>query len=115
MKVPVSDGSYGSKVLFDRKVERVVWAYWPDGFQSDWHYATNTNVLIYLQGTQVTDIGDGKEYRLYPGQAVLADNWTGKGHRFRCEAKEGKKACLVMQITVGGLEKTLPLRPAPKD
>jgi hypothetical protein len=113
MAVPVSQGGYGMNVLFDRQVRRVVIAYWPDGFQSEWHYATNTNALLYLQGTQVIDTGDGKLYRLNPGEAVLADNWTGKGHRFRCEAKTGRKVCLVVQITLGDLEKTLPLRKAP--
>lgn len=114
MKVPVSQGSYGMSVLFDRQVRRVVIAYWPDGFQSEWHYATNTNVLLYLQGNQLIDTGDGKTYRLNPGEAVLAENWTGKGHRFRCEAKTGRKVCLVVQITLGDLEKTLPLRKAPE-
>lgn len=112
--VPVAKGSYGMTTIFDSPLRRGVIAYWPDGFVSEWHYATNKNVLLYLQGTQIIDIGDGKEYRLPPGVAVLADNWTGLGHRFRCEAKTEAKACVVLQLTVGDLDKKMPLRPAPK-
>lgn len=112
MPVPSSPGPNGMTVLFARPVVRVSIGYWPDGFQSPWHYATNTNVLLYLQGTQIIDLDDGKEHRLESGVAVLADDWTGKGHRYRCEAKTAAKVCLVVQITLGELERKLPL-PAP--
>lgn len=113
MPVPESDGQWGNKVLFDRKAQRVVIGYWPDGFQSPWHSAGHINVLVYLQGEQVIDIGDGKEHRLKPGMAVLAEDWAGRGHRYRCEAKDKKRGCVVMQITIGELDKSLPMRKPP--
>lgn len=114
MAVPTSMGPNGMTTLFDRAARRVAIGYWPDGFQSDWHYATNQNVLIYLQGTQIIETGDGKQYPLPPGVAVLADDWTGKGHTYRCDAKKApNNVCLVIQITLGDLEKRLPLPPPP--
>ncbi len=113
MPVPESDGQWGNKVLFDTKAERAVIGYWPDGFQSPWHSAGHVNVLIYLQGEQVIETGDGKEHRLKPGMAVLAEDWAGRGHRYRCEAKDKKRGCLVLQITVGDLDKSLPMRRPP--
>lgn len=113
MPVPASAGPNGMTVLFAKPSTRVSIGYWPDGFQSPWHYATNTNVLLYLQGTQIIDLGDGVEHRLEPGVAVLADDWTGKGHRYRCEAKTGQHVCLVIQLTLGDLERRMPLAPPP--
>jgi hypothetical protein len=110
MPVPEAKGPNGMTSLFARKAESFTIGYWPDGFQSDWHYATHLNLLIYLQGTQIIDIGDGQEHRLEPGMAVYAENWTGLGHRFRCIAKTGKKACVVIQATLGDLDRSLPLR-----
>jgi len=108
MKTPIGLVSY-----FDRQVRRVVIGYWPDGEFTDFHYAVNQNLLIYLQGTQVITTGDGKEYRLEPGMAVLAEDWTGKGHTNRCVAPDKAKVCLLLQITIGDIDKSLPLRPPP--
>jgi hypothetical protein len=109
MPVPIEKGPYGMSVLFAAKAEKFTIGYWPDGFQSEWHYATHKNIILNLQGVQIIDIGDGKEHRLEPGVAVLADNWTGQGHRFRCEAKTGRHACVAIQATLGDLERRLPL------
>jgi hypothetical protein len=70
-------------------------------------------VIVYLQGAQMIDLGDGKEYRLEPGVAVLADDWAGKGHRYRCEAKTGAHACVAIDIIVGEIDKHMPLPPPP--
>ncbi len=110
MPVPEAKGPNGMTTLFDGKAERFTIGYWPDGFQSEWHYATHKNLLIYLQGAQIIDIGDGQEHRLEPGMAVIAENWTGLGHRFRCIAKTGRKACVVIQATLGDIDRHLPLQ-----
>jgi hypothetical protein len=108
MKTPIGLVSY-----FDRQVRRVVIGYWKDGEAADFHYAVNQNLLIYLQGTQVITTGDGKEYRLEPGMAVLAEDWTGKGHTNRCVAPDKQKVCMLLQITIGDIDKSLPLRAPP--
>jgi hypothetical protein len=109
MPVPVERGPYGMSVLFARNADKVTIGYWPDGFVSEWHYAVHRNVILYLQGVQYIDLGDGKEHRLESGVAVYAEDWTGQGHRFRCEAKTGKHACVAIQVSLGELERRLPL------
>jgi hypothetical protein len=113
MDVPPMKTPIGLVTYFDRQVRRVVIGYWKDGEFADFHYAVNQNLLIYLQGTQVITTGDGKEYRLEPGMAVLAEDWTGKGHTNRCVAPDKAKVCLLLQITIGDIDKSLPLRPPP--
>jgi hypothetical protein len=109
MKTPIGLVSY-----FDRQVRRVVIGYWKDGEFTDYHYAVNQNLLIYLQGTQIITTGDGKEYRLEPGMAVLAEDWTGKGHTNRCVAPDRQKVCLLLQITIGDIDRAMPLRAPPQ-
>jgi len=113
MDVPPMKTPIGLVTYFDRQVRRVVIGHWEDGEFTDYHYAVNQNLLIYLQGTQIITTGDGKEYRLEPGMAVLAEDWTGKGHTNRCVAPDKQKVCLLLQITIGDIDKSLPLRPPP--
>ena len=113
MDVPPMKTPIGLVTYFDRPVRRVVIGYWKDGEFADFHYAVNQNLLIYLQGTQIITTGDGKEYRLEPGMAVLAEDWTGKGHANRCVAPTGQKVCLLLQITIGDIDRSLPLRAPP--
>ena len=113
MDVPPMKTPIGLVTYFDRQVRRVVIGTWKDGEFTDFHYAVNQNLLIYLQGTQVITTGDGKEYRLEPGMAVLAEDWTGKGHTNRCVAPDKQKVCMLLQITIGDIDKSLPLRAPP--
>jgi hypothetical protein len=113
MDVPPQRTPIGLVQYFDRQVRRVVIGYWKDGEFNDWHYAVNQNLLIYLQGTQVLTTGDGKEYRLEPGMVVLAEDWTGRGHTNRCHAPDKQRVCLLLQITIGDVDRSLPLRAPP--
>ena len=113
MPVPAARTPFNLMTYFNRPVQKVTIGYWPDGEENTWHYAGHTNLLIYMQGTQILTTGDGKEYHLKPGMVALAEDWTGLGHTNRCVAKTGKKVCMLIQVTVDDLERKLPLRPPP--
>jgi hypothetical protein len=113
MKVPPARTPSDLMLYFDSKVERLRIATMPDGKVSDFHYADAKKLLIYLQGTQMLTMGDGKEYALKPGMAALAEDWTGKGHTFHCVAKTKKKVCLMLEVTISANDRTLPLRDPP--
>lgn len=113
MPVPAARTPYNLMTYFDHPVQKFTIGYWPDGEENTWHYAGHKNLLIYLQGTQILTTGDGKEYHLKPGMVALAEDWTGLGHTNRCVAKTGKKVCMLLQVTVDDLDKTLPLRDPP--
>lgn len=113
MSVPAARTPYDLMTYFDMPVQKVTIGHWPDGSEAPFHYAGHKNLLIYLQGTQILTTGDGKEYHLKPGQAVLAEDWTGLGHTNRCVAKTKKKVCVLLQVTIDDLERKLPLRDPP--
>jgi quercetin dioxygenase-like cupin family protein len=109
MPVPTAKGDNDMTVLFAGPATKFTIGYWPDGYTSAWHYATHLNILLYLQGVQILDLGDGQVHRLEPGVAVYAEDWTGLGHSFHCEAKTGQHACVVIQATLGEIDRRLPL------
>lgn len=52
----------------------------PPGYVLDWHCAPRRQYSISLSGTAEIEVGDGTKVRLGPGDAVLAEDLTGRGH-----------------------------------
>jgi hypothetical protein len=53
------------------------------GYFSDWHNAPRRQFIITLSGGVEIGLGDGTIKRLGPGDVMLADDLTGKGHTTR--------------------------------
>lgn len=51
------------------------------GSAEDWHIAPRTQYLIAVQGESEVTTGDGKTLRVKPGDVVLMDDTTGRGHK----------------------------------
>ncbi len=79
---------------------------------SGWHYANDQHFIMSLVGFLRFDTGDGKDYLLKPGQAVIAEDWTGKGHRSGCDPRN-KGNCVAIDLVLGPIVKTYPLRTPP--
>jgi quercetin dioxygenase-like cupin family protein len=54
----------------------------------DWHVAPRRQYVITLVGQAEIGIGDGTVMRFGPGDVMLADDLTGKGHTTRAVGKE---------------------------
>ena len=52
----------------------------PSGSFSDWHQAPRRQYVITLQGQMEVGIGDGTKRVFNPGDVLLADDLTGRGH-----------------------------------
>lgn len=52
----------------------------PAGYVLDWHCAPRRQYSISLSGTAEIEVGDGNVIRLEPGDVVLAEDLTGRGH-----------------------------------
>jgi quercetin dioxygenase-like cupin family protein len=55
----------------------------PAGYVLDWHCAPRRQYSISLSGTAEIQVGDGTVVRLGPGDVVLAEDLTGRGHLTR--------------------------------
>lgn len=83
-------------------------------FLGDWHYAGDMrHIIIPLQDDIVFDTGDGTLFHLHPGEAILAEDWTGKGHRSGCWSKT-HSTCMAIDILYDANPRQIPLRAPPK-
>src|SRR5262249_23524069 len=65
------------------------------GFTNEWHPAPARQYNIRLTGRLEVELSDGKKIRLDPGQIVLAEDVTGKGHITRCIGPEDCVSVLI--------------------
>ena len=61
----------------------IVFRRFPADYFSDWHTAPRRQYIFILSGQMEIGIGDGTTRRFGPGDVVLADDRTGKGHTTR--------------------------------
>jgi quercetin dioxygenase-like cupin family protein len=61
----------------------LVFRSFPPDYFSDWHTAPRRQYIFILSGEMEIGIGDGTTRRFGPGDVVLADDLTGKGHTTR--------------------------------
>ena len=52
----------------------------PAGYVLDWHCAPRRQYSISMSGTAEIEVGDGTVVRVEPGDVVLAEDLTGRGH-----------------------------------
>lgn len=52
-------------------------------YDYDWHNAPARQYVIMLEGTVELEASDGEVRRLGPGDILLAEDTTGRGHRSR--------------------------------
>jgi quercetin dioxygenase-like cupin family protein len=53
------------------------------GFFSDWHNADVRRYVITISGRAEVEVTGGEKFIAQPGEVVLAEDLTGKGHTFR--------------------------------
>jgi quercetin dioxygenase-like cupin family protein len=73
------EGAHGAGIAF-----RVS----PPGYVLDWHCAPRRQYSISLSGTAEIEVGDGTVARIGPGDVVLAEDLTGRGHVTRVVGDE---------------------------
>jgi quercetin dioxygenase-like cupin family protein len=61
----------------------LVFRSFPADYFSDWHTAPRQQYIFILAGQMEIGIGDGTKRQFGPGDVVLADDLTGKGHTTR--------------------------------
>jgi quercetin dioxygenase-like cupin family protein len=67
----------------------------PSGYVLDWHCAPRRQYSISLSGTAEIEVGDGTRARVGPGDIVLAEDLTGRGHVTRVIGNEPRFYAIV--------------------
>ena len=60
----------------------------PPGYFGDWHTAIRKQFLFHLSGISEIVVSDGETRRFRPGDIVLVEDTTGKGHTARSVGDE---------------------------
>ena len=66
------------------------WAFFaiPPGWNGDWHPTPRRQIFFYLVGQTEIEVTDGTIRRFGPGDAIIVEDTTGKGHRSRVIGEE---------------------------
>lgn len=73
------EGAHGEGTALQR-VEGIAFRVSPPGYVLSWHCAPRRQYSISLSGQAEIEVGNGTVARLGPGDVVLAEDLTGRGH-----------------------------------
>jgi uncharacterized cupin superfamily protein len=82
-----------------RSVAGAMFNTWPAGHEVDWHHAPRRQYVTILSGRVEFEIGDGTKRQFGPGDVLLAEDVTGRGHCTRVVGNQPRNAFVV---PVGG-------------
>jgi len=68
--------------------EGIIFRHASPGHVQDWHPAPRRQYVVTLSGLGEIEIGDGTKRRFGPGDIMLADDTTGRGHITRVVGNE---------------------------
>ena len=88
------EGSYGEASAM-QAVSGIAFRVAPAGYVLDWHCAPRRQYSISLSGTAEIEVGDGSKARVGPGDVVLAEDLTGRGHVTRFIGSEPRFYAIV--------------------
>ena len=66
-------------------------------YDVDFHNAPRRQLVVNLTGSVEIEVGDGTVRRLGPGEILLAEDLTGRGHISRAVAGESRR-CLFIPL-----------------
>ena len=73
------EGAHGQSTA-SQPATAIVFRVSPPGYVLDWHCAPRRQYSISLSGQAEIEVGDGTVARVGPGDVVLAEDLTGRGH-----------------------------------
>ena len=76
------EGAHGLSTAL-QPASGIVFRVAPAGYVLDWHCAPRRQYSISLAGRAEIEVGDGTVARIEPGDVVLAEDLTGRGHLTR--------------------------------
>jgi len=75
--------------------EGIIFREEPSTYFKDWHPAPRRQYVITLSGQVEIEIGDGNKRRFGPGDIMLADDTTGRGHISRVVGGETRRFVMI--------------------
>lgn len=89
-----TEGAHGETTTM-QSVAGLAFRVAPAGYVLDWHCAPRRQYSISLSGSAEIEVGDGTVVRVGPGDVVLAEDLTGRGHVTRVVGNEPRLYAIV--------------------
>ncbi len=90
------DGGEGSERMSELiKATGIIFRETSGAYDLDWHPAPRRQFVISLEGQVELVVGDGTTRILGPGDILLAEDTTGRGHISRAVNKQPRKSIFV--------------------
>ena len=80
LDVPFQPTDPAETGAFSQQVTGVIFRRQPVGLVQDWHTAPRRQYVVTLRGLAEIETGSGEIRHFGPGDVLLADDLTGKGH-----------------------------------
>jgi quercetin dioxygenase-like cupin family protein len=93
LKMPFIPGNVEQTML--EPATGVMFTRMASGTFVDWHNAPRRQYVITLVGGVEIGLGDGSLHRFGPGEGILAEDLTGKGHTTRAIGDEPRVMMIV--------------------
>ena len=95
VEIPLSHASAAGLLSDLGKASGIVFRETGLDYDYDWHRAPRRQYVINLSGGVEIENGGGNKRRLGPGEVLLAEDTTGRGHRSRAIGNEPRRSILV--------------------
>jgi hypothetical protein len=95
MEFPLSDAGPVGRLSQTLAATGIIFRETGAGYDYGWHPAPRRQFVIMLEGEVDIEIGDGTVRRLGPGDILLAEDTTGRGHCSRAVGGRPRKSVFV--------------------
>jgi len=77
------------------KATRIIFKEHDVGWENDWHIAPQRQFVVTLEGEGEVEIGGNIKRRFRPGDILLAEDTTGRGHISRVVSNQPRKIMII--------------------
>ena len=95
IEVPLEEGGHIGKLSQLQDATGIIFRETGPDYDYDWHNVPRRQYMISIEGAVDIEVGDGTTRRFGPGDILLAEDTTGKGHRSRAVNHQTRKSIFV--------------------
>ena len=95
MEIPIEDKGGIIRQSKSFRAAEITFIETDGDYNYDWHNVPNRRFVIQIEGELEIEVGDGTKRRFSPGDILLAEDTTGRGHITHTVNNQPRKAIVV--------------------
>ena len=97
IEVALEEGNFAGKLSAPVATSAVIFRETGDDYDLDFHPAPRRQYVVNLSGSVEIETGHGDKRLLGPGEILLAEDTTGRGHKSRAVDGERRSLFIVLE------------------